>query len=103
MVYGGGWRDAGRFAEALNRAGYAGPKIATQAAHDPRFLAEAGEDAAGWLLVSTAADPASVPSVHAFAAAYRKRYDGARRCSPPKRTTRSASSPPAPRSWAGRH
>ncbi|MFD3793483.1 bifunctional serine/threonine-protein kinase/ABC transporter substrate-binding protein [Streptomyces californicus] len=77
VVYGGGWRDAGRFAEALNRAGYAGPKIATQAAHDPRFLAEAGEDAAGWLLVSTAADPASVPSVHAFAAAYRKRYDGA--------------------------
>ncbi|MEU1796292.1 bifunctional serine/threonine-protein kinase/ABC transporter substrate-binding protein [Streptomyces californicus] len=77
VVYGGGWRDAGRFAEALNRAGYPGPKIATQAAHDPRFLAEAGEDAAGWLLVSTAADPASVPSVHAFAAAYRKRYDGA--------------------------
>ncbi|MEU6499695.1 bifunctional serine/threonine-protein kinase/ABC transporter substrate-binding protein [Streptomyces californicus] len=77
VVYGGGWRDAGRFATALNRAGYAGPKIATQAAHDPRFLAEAGEDAAGWLLVSTAADPASVPSVHAFAAAYRKRYDGA--------------------------
>ncbi|MBD3552919.1 bifunctional serine/threonine-protein kinase/ABC transporter substrate-binding protein [Streptomyces sp. SP18CM02] len=77
VVYGGGWRDAGRFAEALNRAGYAGPKLATQAAHDPRFLAEAGEDAAGWLLVSTAADPASVPSVHAFAAAYRKRYDGA--------------------------
>ncbi|MFE9460991.1 bifunctional serine/threonine-protein kinase/ABC transporter substrate-binding protein [Streptomyces californicus] len=77
VVYGGGWRDAGRFAKALNRAGYPGPKIATQAAHDPRFLAEAGEDAAGWLLVSTAADPASVPSVHAFAAAYRKRYDGA--------------------------
>ncbi|WP_098008524.1 bifunctional serine/threonine-protein kinase/ABC transporter substrate-binding protein [Streptomyces sp. sk226] len=77
VVYGGGWRDAGRFATALNRAGYPGPKIATQAAHDPRFLAEAGEDAAGWLLVSTAADPASVPSVHAFAAAYRKRYDGA--------------------------
>ncbi|MCF3167516.1 ABC transporter substrate-binding protein [Streptomyces violaceoruber] len=77
VVYGGGWRDAGRLAEALNRAGYLGPKIATQAAHDPRFLAEAGEDAAGWLLVSTAADPASVPPVHAFAAAYRKRYDGA--------------------------
>ncbi|MGW3213480.1 bifunctional serine/threonine-protein kinase/ABC transporter substrate-binding protein [Streptomyces parvus] len=77
VVYGGGWRDAGRFAKSLTRAGFLGPRIATQAAHDPRFLAEAGEDAAGWLLVSTAADPASVPSVHPFAAAYRKRFDHA--------------------------
>ncbi|MEW2067198.1 bifunctional serine/threonine-protein kinase/ABC transporter substrate-binding protein [Streptomyces sp. NPDC007346] len=77
VVYGGGWRDAGRFARALTRAGFLGPKIGTQAVHDPRFLAEAGEDAAGWLVVSTAADPASVPSVHAFAAAYRRRFDGA--------------------------
>ncbi|MEU3704326.1 bifunctional serine/threonine-protein kinase/ABC transporter substrate-binding protein [Streptomyces anulatus] len=77
VVYGGGWRDAGRFAKSLARAGFLGPKIATQAVHDPRFLAEAGEDAAGWLVVSTAADPASVPSVHPFAAAYRKRFDGA--------------------------
>ncbi|MEV7110385.1 bifunctional serine/threonine-protein kinase/ABC transporter substrate-binding protein [Streptomyces anulatus] len=77
VVYGGGWRDAGRFAKSLTRAGFLGPKIATQAVHDPRFLAEAGDDAAGWLVVSTAADPASVPSVHPFAAAYRKRFDGA--------------------------
>ncbi|MFD8709552.1 bifunctional serine/threonine-protein kinase/ABC transporter substrate-binding protein [Streptomyces anulatus] len=77
VVHGGGWRDAGRFAKSLTRAGFLGPKIATQAVHDPRFLAEAGEDAAGWLVVSTAADPASVPSVHPFAAAYRKRFDGA--------------------------
>ncbi|WP_097912042.1 bifunctional serine/threonine-protein kinase/ABC transporter substrate-binding protein [Streptomyces sp. b84] len=77
VVYGGGWRDAGRFAKSLTRAGFLGPKIATQAVHDPRFLVEAGEDAAGWLVVSTAADPASVPSVHPFAAAYRKRFDGA--------------------------
>ncbi|MFJ6612390.1 bifunctional serine/threonine-protein kinase/ABC transporter substrate-binding protein [Streptomyces sp. NPDC091289] len=77
VVYGGGWRDAGRFAKSLTRAGFLGPKIGTQAVHDPRFLAEAGEDAAGWLVVSTAADPASVPSVHPFAAAYRKRFDGA--------------------------
>lgn len=77
VVYGGGWRDAGRFAKSLNRAGFLGPKIGTQAVHDPRFLAEAGEDAAGWLVASTAADPASVPSVHPFAAAYRKRFDSA--------------------------
>ncbi|MFD4234346.1 bifunctional serine/threonine-protein kinase/ABC transporter substrate-binding protein [Streptomyces sp. NPDC058542] len=77
VVYGGGWRDAGRFAKSLARAGFLGPKIGTQAVHDPRFLAEAGEDAAGWLVVSTAADPASVPSVHPFAAAYRKRFDSA--------------------------
>ncbi|MET9927237.1 MULTISPECIES: bifunctional serine/threonine-protein kinase/ABC transporter substrate-binding protein [unclassified Streptomyces] len=77
VVYGGGWRDAGRFARALAKAGFLGPKIGTQAVHDPRFLAEAGEDAAGWLVVSTAADPASVPSVHAFATAYRKRFDSA--------------------------
>ncbi|MFH9749537.1 bifunctional serine/threonine-protein kinase/ABC transporter substrate-binding protein [Streptomyces anulatus] len=77
VVYGGGWRDAGRFAKSLTRAGFLGPKIATQAVHDPRFLAEAGENAAGWLVVSTAADPASVPSVHPFAAAYRRRFDSA--------------------------
>lgn len=77
VVYGGGWRDAGRFAKALTGAGFLGPRIGTQAVHDPRFLAEAGEDATGWLVVSTAADPASVPSVHPFAAAYRKRFDGA--------------------------
>ncbi|UZI27536.1 bifunctional serine/threonine-protein kinase/ABC transporter substrate-binding protein [Streptomyces sp. VB1] len=77
VVYGGGWRDAGRFAKSLTRAGFLGPKIGTQAVHDPRFLAEAGEDAAGWLVVSTAADPASVPSVHPFAAAYRRRFDSA--------------------------
>lgn len=77
VVYGGGWRDAGRFARALTRAGFLGPKIGTQAVHDPRFLAEAGEDAAGWLVVSTAADPASVPSVHPFAAGYRKRFASA--------------------------
>ncbi|NEB41952.1 bifunctional serine/threonine-protein kinase/ABC transporter substrate-binding protein [Streptomyces sp. SID14515] len=77
VVYGGGWRDAGRFAKSLTRAGFLGPKIGTQAVHDPRFLAEAGEAAAGWLVVSTAADPASVPSVHPFAAAYRGRFDGA--------------------------
>ncbi|WP_432152417.1 bifunctional serine/threonine-protein kinase/ABC transporter substrate-binding protein [Streptomyces sp. bgisy029] len=77
VVYGGGWRDAGRFARALTKAGFLGPKIGTQAVHDPRFLAEAGEDAAGWLVVSTAADPASVPSVRRFAAAYRKRFDSA--------------------------
>ncbi|MZF54702.1 ABC transporter substrate-binding protein [Streptomyces sp. SID5594] len=77
VVYGGGWRDAGRFARALTKAGFLGPKIGTQAVHDPRFLAEAGEDAAGWLVVSTAADPAYVPSVHPFAAAYRKRFDSA--------------------------
>ncbi|MGY5001937.1 bifunctional serine/threonine-protein kinase/ABC transporter substrate-binding protein [Streptomyces griseus] len=77
VVYGGGWRDAGRFAKSLTRAGFLGPKIGTQAVHDPRFLAEAGEAAAGWLVVSTAADPASVPSVHPFAAAYRGRFGGA--------------------------
>ncbi|MFJ9641345.1 bifunctional serine/threonine-protein kinase/ABC transporter substrate-binding protein [Streptomyces sp. NPDC101178] len=77
VVYGGGWRDAGRFARALTKAGFRGPKIGTQAVHDPRFLAEAGEDAARWLVVSTAADPASVPSVHPFAAAYRGRFDSA--------------------------
>lgn len=77
VVYGGGWRDAARFARALTKAGFRGARLGTQAVHDPRFLAEAGEDAAGWLVVSTAADPASVPSVEAFAAAYRKRFDGA--------------------------
>ncbi|MEU0359404.1 bifunctional serine/threonine-protein kinase/ABC transporter substrate-binding protein [Streptomyces cyaneofuscatus] len=77
VVYGGGWRDAGRFARALAKAGFLGPKIGTQAVHDPRFLAQAGEDAAGWLVVSTAADPASVPSVQPFATAYRKRFDNA--------------------------
>ncbi|MEV1044305.1 bifunctional serine/threonine-protein kinase/ABC transporter substrate-binding protein [Streptomyces sp. NPDC049916] len=75
VVYGGGLPGAGPFAKALAAAGFRGPRLGTQAVHDPRFLAEAGEDAAGWLVVSTAADPASVPSVREFAAAYRKRFD----------------------------
>ncbi|WNF30453.1 bifunctional serine/threonine-protein kinase/ABC transporter substrate-binding protein [Streptomyces sp. C11-1] len=77
VVYGGGWRDAARFAKALVGAGFLGPRIGTQAVHDPRFLAEAGEAALSWLVVSTAADPSSVPSVHAFAAAYRERFGAA--------------------------
>lgn len=105
VVYGGGWRDAGRFAKSLTRAGFLGPKIATQAVHDPRFLAKAGEDAAGWLVVSTAADPASVPSVHPFAAAVRG--GGVRRGRTDRRlragTGPGADQPPGPAARAADH
>ncbi|WP_405407099.1 ABC transporter substrate-binding protein [Streptomyces sp. NBC_01104] len=77
VVHGGDWQDAARFARALSAAGYRGPRIATQAVHDPRFVREAGAAAEGWLVVSTSADPATVPSVRRFATAFRKRFGAA--------------------------
>ncbi|WNI21325.1 bifunctional serine/threonine-protein kinase/ABC transporter substrate-binding protein [Streptomyces sp. ITFR-16] len=77
VVHGGAWQDAARFARALADAGYRGPRIATQAVHDPRFVREAGAAAEGWLVVSTSADPETVPSVRRFATAYRKRFGAA--------------------------
>ncbi|WP_221358051.1 bifunctional serine/threonine-protein kinase/ABC transporter substrate-binding protein [Streptomyces beigongshangae] len=77
VVHGGGWQDVAPFARALAQTGYRGPKIATQAAHDPRFLREAGEASNGWLIVSTAVDPSSARSAGAFAQAFRDRFKAA--------------------------
>ncbi|MFE1795979.1 bifunctional serine/threonine-protein kinase/ABC transporter substrate-binding protein [Streptomyces sp. NPDC059517] len=77
VVHGGDWQDAARFARALAKTGYRGPKFATQAAHDPRFLREAGAAGEDWLFVSTAVDPSAVRSAGAFAKAFRARFETA--------------------------
>ncbi|MEU9256455.1 ABC transporter substrate-binding protein, partial [Streptomyces sp. NPDC048270] len=77
VLYGGGPAGAARLAVALAAAGYRGRVLATQAVHDPRFLAEAGASAEGWLLVSTAVDPAAAPAppaARAFDTAFRARH-----------------------------
>ncbi|MEU9304137.1 bifunctional serine/threonine-protein kinase/ABC transporter substrate-binding protein [Streptomyces sp. NPDC048269] len=74
VLYGGGPSGAARLAVALAAAGYRGRTIATQAVHDPRFLQEAGAGAEGWLLVSTAVDPAAAPAARGFDAAFRARH-----------------------------
>ncbi|MGW7123715.1 ABC transporter substrate-binding protein, partial [Streptomyces sp. NPDC054901] len=76
VLYGGGPVGAGRFARALAGAGYRGRVIGTRAVHDPLFLAEAAGSAEGWLVVSTAVDPAAAPSARAFDTAYRARHGG---------------------------
>ncbi|MGW0752257.1 bifunctional serine/threonine-protein kinase/ABC transporter substrate-binding protein [Streptomyces sp. NPDC002587] len=74
VLYGGGPSGAARLALALAAAGYRGRTLATQAVHDPRFLQEAGAAAEGWLLVSTAVDPAAAPAARAFDTAFRARH-----------------------------
>ncbi|WP_443051319.1 ABC transporter substrate-binding protein [Streptomyces sp. NBC_00190] len=71
---GSGPSGAARLAVALAAVGYRGRTIATQAVHDPLFLQEAGGGAEGWLLVSTAVDPAAAPAARAFDTAFRARY-----------------------------
>lgn len=78
VLYGGGPSGAARLARALTAAGYRGRTVATQAVHDLRFLQEAAESAEGWLLVSTAVDPASAAAptaARAFDTAFRARHD----------------------------
>ncbi|MCI3222354.1 bifunctional serine/threonine-protein kinase/ABC transporter substrate-binding protein [Streptomyces sp. NP-1717] len=77
VVHGGDWQDVARFARALAETDYRGPKIATQAAYDPRFLREAGDAGDDWLIVSTAVDPSSVRSAGAFGKEFRARFDAA--------------------------
>lgn len=74
VVYGGEAEGLAGFARALTAAGYRGPRIASQAAHDSRFLAQAGAAAEGWLVVSTATDPLAASSARGFARAFRARY-----------------------------
>lgn len=77
VVHGGGAEAAAEFARALAKAGYRGPRIAGQAAHDAGFPAAAGAAADGWLVVSTATDPLAAPAARAFTRAFRTRWDGA--------------------------
>ncbi|MFE9687452.1 branched-chain amino acid ABC transporter substrate-binding protein, partial [Streptomyces sp. NPDC006285] len=77
VVHGGDWQDVARFARALAETDYRGPKFATQAAHDARFLREAGAAGDDWLIVSTAVDPPAVRSADAFVKAFRGRFTSA--------------------------
>ncbi|MFE9773966.1 bifunctional serine/threonine-protein kinase/ABC transporter substrate-binding protein [Streptomyces sp. NPDC005931] len=74
VVYGGGADGIARFARALAGTGYRGPRIASQAAHDPDFPDRAGASADGWLVVSTATDPLAAPAARAFTRAFRARH-----------------------------
>ncbi|MGY0068121.1 bifunctional serine/threonine-protein kinase/ABC transporter substrate-binding protein [Streptomyces sp. QTS137] len=74
VVYGGGPDGVARFARALAETGYRGPRLASQTAHDPGFPARAGAAAEGWLVVSTATDPAAAPSTRGFTRAFRARH-----------------------------
>ncbi|GAA3298549.1 hypothetical protein GCM10020295_34370 [Streptomyces cinereospinus] len=74
VVYGGEAEGMDGFARALAGTGYRGPRIASQAAHDSRFPARAGAAADGWIVVSTATDPAAAPSARDFTRAFRTRY-----------------------------
>ncbi|MEU1278882.1 bifunctional serine/threonine-protein kinase/ABC transporter substrate-binding protein [Streptomyces sp. NPDC005805] len=76
VVHGGGAEAAAAFARALAKAGYRGPRIASQAAHEERFTASAGGAADGWLVVSTATDPLAAPGAREFTRAFRTRHDG---------------------------
>ncbi|MBB5937844.1 bifunctional serine/threonine-protein kinase/ABC transporter substrate-binding protein [Streptomyces zagrosensis] len=75
IVFGGGAHGAAEVARELQRAGFTGPKLATQAVVDPLFLKEAGGAAEGWLLTSTFIDPVAKPEAARFTAAYRKRFN----------------------------
>lgn len=74
LVYGGGWRGLAQLAHAVAEAGYSGPRIATNAAFDPRFLEQAGDSAEGWLLVAAVTDPLATDSARDFATAFQQSY-----------------------------
>ncbi|MCT4355912.1 bifunctional serine/threonine-protein kinase/ABC transporter substrate-binding protein [Streptomyces sp. Je 1-79] len=64
-------------ARALDELGFTGMKASGQHVFGPRFLAEAGEAAEGWILGAPVVDPATRKEASAFVAAHRKRYGAA--------------------------
>ncbi|MGW2048480.1 bifunctional serine/threonine-protein kinase/ABC transporter substrate-binding protein [Streptomyces sp. NPDC001858] len=61
-------------ARAVREAGFAGPCAALEPVLGPAFLAEAAEDAEGWVFAAAYVDPSALSTAKAFAAAYRERY-----------------------------
>ncbi|MGW7460878.1 bifunctional serine/threonine-protein kinase/ABC transporter substrate-binding protein [Streptomyces sp. NPDC054797] len=65
---------AARLARELTGAGFQGPRVATQYAMEPAFLADAGPSAEGWVFSALFTDPLAVPEAAAFVAAHRAAY-----------------------------
>ncbi|MEU6881942.1 bifunctional serine/threonine-protein kinase/ABC transporter substrate-binding protein [Streptomyces sp. NPDC046712] len=61
-------------AKALDELGFTGMKVSGQHVFEPRFLAEAGSAAEGWVLGAPVVDATSLKGASAFVAAHRKRY-----------------------------
>lgn len=64
-------------ARALDELGFTGMRISGQHVFEPRFLAEAGDAAEGWVIGAPVVDPTTVKGASAFVAAHRKRYGAA--------------------------
>ncbi|GGT04278.1 MULTISPECIES: bifunctional serine/threonine-protein kinase/ABC transporter substrate-binding protein [Streptomyces] len=65
---------AGRFARALDGAGFAGPRMATGRVMAPTFLEAAGGAAEDWLFGAFFTEPSAVPAAAGFTAAHRAAY-----------------------------
>ncbi|MEU7034705.1 bifunctional serine/threonine-protein kinase/ABC transporter substrate-binding protein [Streptomyces sp. NPDC046237] len=61
-------------ARALDELGFTGMRITGQHVFEPRFLAEAGEAAEGWIIGAPVVDPTTRKEASALIAAHRKRY-----------------------------
>ncbi|MFF3317336.1 bifunctional serine/threonine-protein kinase/ABC transporter substrate-binding protein [Streptomyces sp. NPDC003035] len=61
-------------ARALDELGFTGLKVTGQHVFEPRFPAEAGDAAEGWVLGAPVVDATTVKAASPFVAAYRKRY-----------------------------
>ncbi|WP_431782487.1 bifunctional serine/threonine-protein kinase/ABC transporter substrate-binding protein [Streptomyces chumphonensis] len=77
VVFPGGPERTARFAGALRAAGFGGARVATQRAMGPAFLRRAGRDGDGWVFATAFLDAAASAATADFAAAHRKRFDGA--------------------------
>ncbi|WP_254705823.1 bifunctional serine/threonine-protein kinase/ABC transporter substrate-binding protein [Streptomyces vilmorinianum] len=64
-------------ARALDELGFTGMKITGQHVFEPRFPAEAGDAAEGWVLGAPVVDATTVKAASPFVAAHRKRYGAA--------------------------
>ncbi|WP_405797305.1 bifunctional serine/threonine-protein kinase/ABC transporter substrate-binding protein [Streptomyces sp. NBC_01506] len=76
FVYAGYAPGAAKVARELAAAGFDGPRLASQAVLDPRFLELAGDAAEGWLLTSSFVSAADTPKAADFSAAFRERFGG---------------------------
>ncbi|MFG2356453.1 bifunctional serine/threonine-protein kinase/ABC transporter substrate-binding protein [Streptomyces sp. NPDC048521] len=76
FVYTGTPLRAAAVARSLARTDFNGLRVLGYPAAEPEFLTAAGAAADGWQVFAPYIDPSAAP-VHAFAAAYRKRYGSA--------------------------
>ncbi|TDC61626.1 bifunctional serine/threonine-protein kinase/ABC transporter substrate-binding protein, partial [Streptomyces hainanensis] len=75
LVLAGPPGPAAALAGELRRAGFDGARLATEPVLDPRFPAEAGVAAEGWIITASFTDPPQLPAAEAFVTAYRNRFE----------------------------